>query len=173
MTEHITGTLNEPLKKGELYKIKIKTKFSGEHCKFFLNRLCVRFTKAKQWIYKDAWVSYDYLVANKFTPNVFWTLDLNSSKWVTLESEYVAQGGENYISIGMFPIDKFSNELDVLKYLSLKRDGKKKKLNKFFKDNQLLLKLNESFTTASLIDVKDGAYYFIDKVSITPVCSDK
>lgn len=132
--EYLQGELLEPLQKDSTYKIEFYMKIYNESS-YYVDRISVAFTKYKNL--KSKWIKgYELLYSKKAVTIKNDTL-FNQPNWFKVETTFVAKGGEQYITIGLF-----GN--------TFKKKDFKKVINHYIYTN------NRSKET----------YYFIDEVSL-------
>lgn len=93
-SEYIQIPLREPLKAGEVYNVSFNLSLA-ENSAYAVSGLGVYFTQEKMDVQNNAFL--------KVTPHMASADIISSTDWTSLSGEYVASGGERYLTIGCFP----------------------------------------------------------------------
>ncbi|MEM0448095.1 MAG: hypothetical protein QXT71_06055, partial [Thermoplasmata archaeon] len=194
--EHITGTLKSPLERGKTYEISFYIKYGGQRYLLYITKLEMVFEadsniiifpenyrymdryKVQEKSVYDSIFSKDRRIADVVFENI--PLLTDTSDWIKLTGKYTAKRNEMYFSIGLFyQGEKISKQLRKMNVAYYKVFWNKKKMIKFHKKinkyNIPFIKYNPNyvidkfFTPEGRTTALDGAYYFIDDVSIIEV----
>lgn len=162
--EHISGTLSEKLEKGKKYNVKFYVKSAGPSSRFYAKNIGIKFSNVKYVLPSHDWGFYKSMFKNKkikadFSYNEF----LTDTTWQKIEGEYIANGEEEYFTIGIFYNAEWNLEDRIDKYMKVYSKPKKKE--KFLCRNQDVLLLNPNYKENENFDT-ESAYYFIDKISV-------
>jgi len=178
--EYVTGTLSESLIGGRTYKVSFYVQCSGKTSYFYLACLGTLLSKTQNIyrckaspFYNDLITYTDNAKKNNATKikaqikNCDTCFITSDSSWTQISGQYKAQGGEKYITIGVFYEEKY----DMKIYEPLRNVGvSEKKKKKIFTKYQEIFKLNPNFVQSKVSDLfKECPYYFIDDVSVEEV----
>ncbi len=178
--EYVTGTISEPLKIGRTYNVSFYVQCSGKTSYFYLACLGALLSKTQNIyrckaspFYNDLITYTDNAKKNNATKikaqikNCDTCFITSDSSWTQISGQYKAQGGEKYITIGVFYEEKY----DMKIYEPLRNVGvSEKKKKKIFTKYQEIFKLNPNFKPGKFIsNVWEYPYYFIDDVSVEEV----
>ncbi len=102
--EPISGELIKCLEAGKVYEISFDYRFSVSSSYFYLNKLECFISNNINWRNSaKPWDAYTDIITSSFKANVSFTDTLNNDgEWHKLKGYYTAQGGEAYISFGIF-----------------------------------------------------------------------
>lgn len=189
--EFITGTLTTPLEKDKKYLFSIKLRQSNYNI-LYLSKLEVSFENdSSLFILKDSAKNYDVFSYGKNSRygKIFKTkkkradivLDnipfcSDTSLWFYIEQEYIAKGGEKYITLGLFyqgkrisrKITKLNNEVENSPM------SVRKRLKTILKYKIPFIKVNKEFKITDKMTLGSIAcIFFIDDVSITEITKNK
>lgn len=117
--EYISVGLIQELKEGKKYQIKCDVYFANKSV-FTINQLGMAFTTDSLIFTNSRKINLPFVKLNNFESLI------EDMKWITLCGNYVANGGEKYITIGVFqknddikiiskPTDKFKKNFDAYK----------------------------------------------------------
>lgn len=163
--EHITGTLSQPLIKGEEYKVSLFIRHGGSKCYFYVSDLGILFSNSKTPFLTKSPPFYEDLLQPNITASFkFSNSFLMDTSWTQVKGVYKAQGGEKYLTIGIFYEEKWKLESRVSKILLIIDNIHK--AEQFYKKNQDVLMINPNFKEDSTIKNQFIPYYFIDDVSV-------
>jgi len=101
--EYLTGQLNKPLEKGKTYSFKMKV-CTGAYGQYLVNQMGVYFNKER---YKDNTHQFTIKASPQVILNVQGMVK-EPEKWIEVENTFIAQGGEQYFTIGNFLNDTFT-----------------------------------------------------------------
>ncbi len=162
---HVTGKLQESLKKGHKYKVSFYVRYAGNACYFYLAPLGVYFSKSFLPLnsmdvpFYDEIISPDIKAHVKNNENILLNKD---STWTLISGYYTAKGGEQYITIGMFYEEKV--DLDKI-HQFIKISNNFRKREKFYRKNQDILVINPNYVPDNNFE-RERTYYFIDDVCV-------
>ena len=170
--EHLTGTLDAELEKGERYKVSFSIKKESSPTPYIPFGIGFKF-------HQDSILFHGQLHADKyeggklepFYYNLFETnkiyadyqidkyiLDTN---WVQYDAIYKAKGGEKYITFGRFGYE--SDRKIIRQFLSVRKNPWEKKIIKFINRDKSLV--NRRFYDEGVPD-DSSDYYFLDDIKI-------
>lgn len=170
--EHLTGIISEPLKSGITYEISFSMKYYYEFTIAASNGIGFKMSESPNIFLfssnqdKELQPFYDMLFENQ---KVFADFQLDEyiidTTWRTIKTEYLASGGEQYITFGRFA---YENDKKIKKqFKKIRSDmfvgGKAEKI--ISKNRSLVIKnFNDEYspTRSELFN-----YYFIDDIKIT------
>ena len=182
--EHIQSKLIEPLEAGKQYKVSFWVKLAYKYGDYAAYNIGLYFSKDSDIVGKkynvSSYVRYmtPELRAHIKNPDGNFITDTN---WVEISGIYTAQGGEQYVTIGMFWDDTPAVVEAYEKYKNKNTRHNKKLLSKAIKKNLLVenpyikeYKKLESKYTRSYSPYyyrywdreKKNLYYLIDDVSV-------
>jgi hypothetical protein len=139
--EHIQSKLIEPLKAGKQYKVSFWVKLAYKYSDYAAYNIGLYFSKDSDIVGKknnvSSYVRYmtPELRAHIKNPEGNFITDTN---WVEISGIYTAQGGEQYITIGMFWDDTPTVVEAYEKYKNKNTQYNKKLLSKAIKNNLLI-----------------------------------
>jgi len=165
--EHITDSLKEPLQKGKKYKIDFYIKYAGDSSYLMCSNIGAYFSKNK-FPFRSDISFYNKLITPDIRAQVQSKTNefLSDTSWTLISGYYIANGGEKYLTLGMFYNENIlTNSID--RFVNYNIDWDKKWKIRFFKNkyNQKMLKVNPNFKGTININTK-CPYYFIDDVSV-------
>ena len=181
--EYFTGEFSEPLEKGKKYEVSFFYCFAHIASYFSLDKIEV-FISIDYWNTRSS-PTYAYIVNQDIVANV--TFDnqpiVNDGQWHKLTGYYQANGGEKYITFGIFRQNrKFHKMIREYERYDFVWGKNQNKLHKFFKKYQkdLFIHRNPYYITKISGSTKhEGtdvyyyqqqlAYYFIDNVSVVEI----
>jgi hypothetical protein len=178
--EHIQFSLTDTLKKDKSYTISFYIKLANQY--YASNTLGVLFSKDSNFV-NCGYVKYQnrveyvdcYDATSKADIEIMDSRLLIDTSWTEVKTTYKAQGGERYMTIGLFWQDnpkiikaykKAKNKSNIY-WLNIR---KKARLSKVMK-RELLVKNPYKIppTTQWSFSNERGAYYFIDCVSVEEI----
>ena len=139
--EHIQNKLIEPLEAGKQYKVSFWVKLAYKYSDYAAYNIGLYFSKDSDIVGKknnvSSYVRYmtPELRAHIKNPEGNFITDTN---WVEISGIYTAQGGEQYITIGMFWDDTPTVVEAYEKYKNKNTQYNKKLLSKAIKNNLLI-----------------------------------
>ncbi len=168
--EILIGELYKPLVKGEKYQVKFYIKHGGDSVEFKLWSIQAKLTRKKFILDMEPFLCYDdVIIANDNKGDLYF--DINNIKgWQCVSSVYKANGGEKYITLGIFYNKKL--EKDLGRFGRLRDTIDKNIYNPIYIDKEDFIKKKNYLLYQSKSDIntecghKLGAYYFIDCVSV-------
>lgn len=110
--EHIQTKLKSPLIKDRRYIVSAYISLS-DSSKYFTNKLSFGFSKSSNLVYEFPFTLLT--IAPEFKVTYTGNKEfLDNNNWQKLELEYVAKGGEIYLTIGLFKEDMSVKEFDKI-----------------------------------------------------------
>lgn len=165
--EHYMAQLSKPLMKDSLYYICIHLKYVGDSVWIFSKQIELLFTSSNKILWRDT--DYRSLFSNpndQLTSSVKVNIEtVNKSKdWVELNVFYKAQGGEKYLTFGLFYQGDIFFDL-CNKYTKDYKDLKKRE--KFILKHDIdPIYANRNFKPTIKNSHRVYAYYLLDDVSV-------
>lgn len=104
--EHIQGQLKEPLKQGKRYKFSFWVKLAYQSSDYITNNIGAFFSSTKI-LKSEIWESKDNYIAS-ITPKLTAHISndngdyLIDTTWTEISGVFIAQGGEIYLTLGVF-----------------------------------------------------------------------
>lgn len=161
--EHLGGILMKKLEKGKTYIIKLQIKSAGNGSRFFAKHIGIKFSNEKYIFNKATWGFYDGVFkTNKIRADFSYNEFITDTAWQLIEGEYIAEGGEQYFTIGTFYNEGWDLTNKIQHYMKI--NLKPKKREKFWCKNQDILLVNSNYSPNNFLT--DESYYFIDNVSV-------
>ncbi|MBL7932150.1 MAG: OmpA family protein [Bacteroidia bacterium] len=93
-SEYIQVPLSHPLQEGDVYKVSFNLSLA-EKSAYAISGLGVYFTNEKIDVQNNAFL--------KVTPHLASADIMSNTDWIEISGDYVASGGERYLTIGCFP----------------------------------------------------------------------
>jgi hypothetical protein len=173
--EHIQSRLTEPLKAGQKYKVSFWTRLAYQYSDYATYNIGLYFSKNKK-ILGDYLLSKDSYIEG-ITPELHAQVSNEKGKfitdttWTEISEIYTAQGGEKYITIGMFWDD---NPKIVKAWKRAKENQSWSNTKRFGKTvKKYLLKKNlymeDKYKNAPSKIEQHFPYYLIDDVSVIKI----
>lgn len=174
--EHIQTKLAQPLVKGKTYKVTLWAAYGyklSQYCTFNIGG----YLSAKDDIFsgqKAGFYQYLYLQNSGVTPQIRNNPDscICDSNWHCITDEYVAAGGEQFLTVGFFWLEnaKIIKQVEVAKnrptIKNIKRLSTLINREAFLKNPR---SMHNKRTKSSIDNSLLRSYYFIDNVSIIEV----
>lgn len=98
--EYVTGELAQPLVKGKKYKFRMKIS-TGAKCPYLVNELGVHFSSSR---FEDKKTQFTVNLKPQVWLDVT-TTQADPESWIEIENVFIANGGEQYFTIGNFAND--------------------------------------------------------------------
>jgi hypothetical protein len=167
--EYITGSLKEPFKKDSIYQMSFNIRYAGDSVWIYSKLIELLFTQEIKFLEWNT--NYRYLFKNDKQPQASVKVDIERAyitrEWIRCTAEYKAQGGEKYVTFGLFyQGDKFIELCN--EYVKKYNDFEKQK--KFINTHEVYpIFTNHNFNPTLRNKFRVYAYYFIDNVSVKPM----
>lgn len=129
--EYLQVELNEPLKAGHVYSVSFYYKLSS-YSKYSADRIGFYMSNTDAFYKQDTPIP----VRSSFTKIKEKPMDIATGSWEHFAVEYIAKGGERYLTIGNFD------------------------------DNKITQTFHLSFVTSQEPMLEQAAYYYLDEVSV-------
>lgn len=166
--EHLQGQLKDTLRKGVVYNVSFWVRVADSASYYFTWKIGANLSKHPILTNEQHFNAnrYQDLMAPAFIPHIEREKRkfITDTNWVKIEGEYIAKGGEKYITIGCF-YDDCPELLEQIKKYYEKRKSKGKETKIPFYKKYWLLK-NENVDITRNKRLKEYPYYFIDDVSV-------
>lgn len=166
--EHLQGQLKDTLRKGAVYNVSFWVRVADSASYYFTWKIGASLSKHPILTNEQHFNAnrYQDLMAPAFIPHIERGKGefITDTNWVKVEGEYVAKGGEKYITIGCFYDDcpELLEQLDKY-YKKRKKSGKESKIPFFLK---YWLRKNQYVDPEKNRRVEELPYYFVDDVSV-------
>jgi hypothetical protein len=167
--EHYTGCLIQPLKKDSIYKVNFYVKYAGDSVWIYSKLIELLFTQEIKFLEWNT--NYRYLFKHDKQPQASVKVDIEKAyitrDWIKCTAEYKAQGGEKYMTFGLFY--QGDNFIELCNEY-LKKYNNFEKQKKFINTHEVYpIFTNHNFNPTLRNKFRVYAYYFIDNVSVTPL----
>jgi len=180
--EYIQGELKEPMKMKKKYKVSFWVRLQHTRSKYLSNNLGVCFSKEKVFN-EGAFLEYNVSGSHDIKPSIStYPNFISDTSWVEIKGEYIAKGGEKYITFGFFWVDN----PEVIKTVERTRVYRKnidkqlrqlKKVytkfllreNPYVLPDEKLYKENDKYPLGK----QNLAYYLFDNVSVELMDEEK
>jgi len=174
--EHVTGSLREPLSKGEVYKISFALKFYGDK-PYFSKGLGYKFSKDPQVFKSDILFNkkpspfyLDLFKEQKVYADFEFIEYLTDSLWNRYTTYYTAKGGEQYVTFGQFAFRQDEKIWKQLEYL--RNNASQDKLNKFIAGGAcVFIEKIDSVITNRHHEISAN-YYLLDDVKVEKIIDE-
>lgn len=178
-TEYLTGKLRHPLVKDSIYKITFWLRFSpginqmaskGFGYKFSEDSIVFQSSIISLYgllesnyvaLFENNKIKADYNIDHIFT----------NTKWTKIVSLYKANGGEKFITFGMFSLDKDKEWIKQLN--SIRSNYNQTKIEQLIEKNKSVMLKRVEVPSREIFDLVDNNYYFIDNISVEPLSSSE
>jgi len=169
--EHLTGTLLEPLEKGKMYKVSFYIRHAGKASRFGFEKIGIHFHERLFPLGTYDFPFYKDLIEEEHKFDIVtenYCFLFNDSTWSKVEGTYIAKGGEQYLTLGVFWLGDFYDANKVIAMLNRKSDSLIRENLMQQKKYKKLFPLKEEFEPIDNMPEGDP-YYFIDNVSVIPL----
>ncbi len=173
--EHIQSQLSLPLKKLQKYKVSFWVRLNYKFSDYAAYNIGLYFSKNKN-VLGDYLISKDNYIEG-ISPELKAHISnkqekyLTDTNWIQISGVYTAEGGEKFITIGMFwdehpkVIELWGNAKNNQSWKNTKRFGKSVKKYLLIKNTFMI----DNNTNALVKRGQHFPYYLLDNVSVIPI----